>query len=162
MIQFNRIGSWSGIFLAAALAATVPLKLMYRPGAENKRPNPTPSIVAFLARHGYQPQVENGPGGDNIYGTADGCRVLIRRVVDDGSNLDVLVLRARAVGSLVFVFNGVVSTAPPLTAWLIRHYVTRLGELMGLQSGEFPMLAVAAPQECAVDTLPWRELAEIK
>ena len=148
--------------LAIALVVTVPLKLLIQSAPESERVrHPDKTIAAFLARHNYEPRVEQRPAGTFVYATSGACRLLIRLASPYSGNLDSINISARDVGPLVFVFNGSVDPRPPISATLLYHYRQRLRELLGFRVTVFPLLAVAASDGCSVESLPWREIAGI-
>ena len=43
----------------------------------------------------------------------------------------------------------------------LSHYWTRLQQKLGLDTVSNPVLAVVASESCSLDTLPWKEIAEL-
>lgn len=148
--------------LAVALALTVPLKFMLpstaRPGRDHDLSAP---VSAFLTRHGFQSRVEQRPAGLFIHATAGGCRMLIREATPQGWNRDSIDAVGRQVGRIAYVFDGATYDEQPVVQTTLSFYWTRLRAQMGLNPARHPVLAVAASEPCAIEALPWREVAEI-
>ena len=85
--------------------------------------------------------------------------MLISEAAPQGWNRSTLELLAKEVGRLTYVFDGAVHVEEPFLAPILDQYWTRVRIKMGLSPNRHPVLAVAASDDCAVDALPWRELA---
>jgi hypothetical protein len=65
------------------------------------------------------------------------------------------------VGRLSYVFDGAVRDHEPFLGPVIDEYLTRVRIKLGLSPSRHPVLAVAASDDCAINTLPWQELSTL-
>ena len=150
------------VCLALAIALTVSLKVMVR---DTENPNARlavqDSVVAFLTRHQFQSH--SMPHGSRIYAASGDCRLLIEEMFPQGWNLDSIKTLDAQEGRLSFVFKGMVYTDQPINIGntTLTHYWTRLQQKLGLDSVSNPVLAVVASENCSLDALPWKEIAEL-
>jgi hypothetical protein len=149
------------LFLAGALVLTLAVKLFaYRHESVSTDPEVlTRAVSSFLLRHGFESHVEKRFGIVFIHANAGECRVLIREAVPQGWDHSSIEMGAKSVGRLSYVFDGTVYTREPFVAPMLQEYWTRARFKMGLSPNRHPLLAVAASNDCTIDTLPWWELA---
>ena len=150
------------VFLALAIALTVSLKVMVRDTeTQNAHLAVQDAVVAFLTRHQFQSH--GMPDGRRVYAASGNCRLLIREMIPQGWNLDSIKTLDTQEGRLSFVFKGMVYTDQPINIGntTLTHYWTRLQQKLGLDSVSNPVLAVVASESCSLDTLPWKEIAEL-
>ena len=148
------------VFLALAIALTVLLKVLVR---DTENPNARlavqDTVVAFLTR--YQFQSHSMPDGSRIYAASGDCRLLIEQMFPRGWNLDSIRTLHAQEGRLSFVFKGRVYTDQPIGSTILSDYWTRLQQKLGLHPVSNPVLAVVASENCSLDALPWKEIAEL-
>ena len=148
------------LFLAAALALTLGLKLLLYHG----EPAPADAevlgenVAAFLVHHGFESRLEKRFGSVFIHAIAGKCRMLISEAVPQGWNRSSIELLAKPLGRLNYVFNGAVHAQQPFLVPMLDEYWMRVRIKMGLSPNRHPVLAVAASDDCAVNALPWWEL----
>jgi hypothetical protein len=155
------------LFLIVVLAVTLPLKAFTRDTAK-ERPweSAQPSIVAFLdrhgfsVRHGFETPDEQRPAEGLMQATSGACRLLIGQMDPNGYNLVAFNRLARSVGRVAFVFNGVVYREAPLARTIADYVWMRLRQRLGLHVYWHPAYAVAATDKCALEALPWSEIAK--
>jgi hypothetical protein len=157
------------LFFAAALALTLGLKLLLSHRALLYHREPTPAdpdslgeaVASFLVQHGFESRVEKRFGQVFVHANSGKCRMLLTEAVPQNSGT--VELLAKPVGRLSYVFDGAVYEHEPSPASvLIGEYWTRVSIKMGLSPNHHRrVLAVAASNDCAIDALPWSELAEL-
>jgi hypothetical protein len=147
-------------FLGLSLALTLSFKVVVRDTAgEDPYSSLQDSVVAFLTRHQFQSH--GATDVERIYAASGDCHLVIKQVLPQGYNLNAIKTMIAQEGRLSFVFDGrVYGEGPPATTTL-SHYWTRLRQQLGLKVREKPVLAVASSESCAVDALPWKEIAEL-
>jgi hypothetical protein len=149
------------LFLGAAFVLTLALKLLL-----NQREAPDPALLgetvaSFLIQHGFESRLENKLGQIFVYANAGKCRMLIREAEPHGWNRSGIELQAKALGRLSYIFDGAVHEGEPFLAPVIDEYWTKVRIKLGLRPSWHPVLAVAASDECAINTLPWWELGTL-
>ena len=148
------------LFLAVALALTLGLKLLFY----HREPAPADpevlgeAVAAFLLHHGFESHIEKRFGSVFIHANAGKCRMLISKAVPQGWDQSSIELLAKPVGRLTYVFDGAVHAHQPFLAPMLDEYWTRVRIKMGQSPNRHPVLAVAASDDCALNTLPWWEL----
>jgi hypothetical protein len=147
-------------FLALTLALTLFFKVVVHDTAgDNAYLSTQDSLISFLTRHQFQSHSAADTG--RIYAGSGDCHLAIARVIPQGYNLDAIKTVFAREGRLSFVFEGRVYGEWPPTTTTLSHYWTRLQQQLGLNAGKKPILAVASSESCAVDALPWKEIAEL-
>jgi hypothetical protein len=148
--------------LAGAFALTLALKLLlYR---EGEPPQADPKVLgeaisSFMLQHGFESRVEIKLGQAIVYAAVGKCRMLITEAEPHGWNSGGIEMRAKPVGRLSFVFDGIVHDARPFLSPVIREYWTVVRFRMGLNPTHHPVLAVAASDDCEIGALPWSDLS---
>jgi hypothetical protein len=117
------------------------------------------AVTSFLLEHGFESQLETRVDQILIHASSGKCRMLISEAAPQGWNRSSIELLAKPVGRLSYVFDGAVHEYEPFLAPMIDHYWTRARIKMGFSPSRHPVLAVAASDECAINALPWSELA---
>jgi hypothetical protein len=150
------------LFLAAAFVLTLALKLLlyYRETAVADT-DVLGKVAAFLLEHGFEPHLAKNSDGVFIDANAGKCRMLISEATPQGWDRNQNELWATPVGRLSYVFDGAVHAQEPFLAPMLDRWWMRLRVKLGLSPNYHPVLAVAASEECAVDSLPWRQLSEL-
>ncbi len=146
--------------MAGALALTLAVKLVYsrEPAPDADADVLGEAVAAFLLQHGFEPRVEKR-GGVFVHASAGKCRMLISEAVPQGWNRNTIEWWAKPVGRLTYVFDGAVHAHEPFLVPMLDDYWRRVRVRFGLSPNRHPVLAVAASDDCAVDALPWWELA---
>jgi hypothetical protein len=147
--------------LAAAFVLTLGLKLLlYHGEAPPADPEALGEAVSsFLLQHGFESRLEKKYDQVLVYANAGKCRMLISEAAPQGWNRSSIEIRAKPVGRLNYVFDGVVHEHEPFLGPVVDEYWRRVRFKMGLSASRHPVLAVAASDECAITTLPWFELS---
>jgi hypothetical protein len=147
--------------LAAAVALSLSLKLFFyhREAAQGGPELLGSAVSSFLLQHGFESRLEKGYGQVLIHASSGKCRMLISEASPQGWNRSSIELLAKPVGRLTYVFDGAIREHEPFLAPMIDHYWTRARIKMGFSASSHPVLAVAASDECAINALPWSELA---
>jgi hypothetical protein len=148
-------------FLAAGFVLTLGLKLLlYRAEAPPADPEALgEAIASFLLQQGFESRLEKRFGQVLVYANAGKCRMLISEAAPQGWNNSSIELLAKPVGRLHYVFDGAVQERESFLAPVVDEYWTRVRLKMGLSHSRHPMLAVAASDDCGVDSLPWWQLS---
>jgi len=141
------------------IALTVSLKVMVRDTQVYAPLAVHDAVVTFLSRH----QFHLDGNGSLISATSGDCRLLIRGMDSRGYNLDAINVMHAQKGRLSFVFKGKVYLERPIniTETTLSHYWTRLKQKLGIVAVSHPVLAVSASGSCALEALPWNEIAEL-
>jgi hypothetical protein len=151
------------LFLAIALVLTLALKLV----VYHQQPVPADpevlgkAVTSFLLEQGFESRLEITHGQVFIHANVGKCRMLITEAAPQGWNRDSIELRSKPVGQLNYIFDGAVHKREPFVAPLLDEYWTRVRIKMGLNPSRHPVLAVAASDDCSINTLPWRELGTL-
>jgi hypothetical protein len=142
------------------IALTLSFKIVARDTAGgNAYLNVNDSVIAFLTRHKFQ---SNGPSNTGrIYAASADCQLIIQQMVPQGYNLDAIKTVIAKEGRLSFVYQGQVYGEQPPANTTLNHYWTHLQRHLGLNAREKPVFAVVSSESCAVDALPWKEIAEV-
>jgi len=148
-------------FLAAAFVLTLGLKLLlYHGEAPPAEPEALGEAVSsFLIQHGFASRFEKKYDQVLIYANAGKCRMVISEAAPQGWNRSSIEMWAKPVGRLSYVFDGSVHQSEPFLAPLLDEYWTRVRFKVGLSPSRHPVLAVAASDDCVVDSLPWWQLS---
>jgi hypothetical protein len=148
--------------LALTLVATLSLKVIVRDTASSTNTAPWDhAVVAFLTDHQFQARsVLRSVGVRVIYAGSGDCRLVIRQLLPQAFNLDVIKSKSGEEGRLFFVYKGRIYMDPPLASIRLLHYWTRLEQKLGLETKFNLALAVASSESCSLDALPWLEIAE--
>jgi hypothetical protein len=147
--------------LAAALVTTLGLKLLLydRGTAATGEQNLREAVTGFLVKAGFESHVQNRFGRVFIYADAGKCRMLISEATPQGWDRSSNEIWAKPVGQLSYIFDGAVHVHEPFLAPMLERWWMRLRVKLGLSPNYRPVLAVAASDECAVDSLPWWQLS---
>jgi hypothetical protein len=148
--------------IALALALTLAVKLALLPSvapagtpAEGKAP-----VVAFLEHQGFavgEPLPNNDPV--MLPAASANCNLRIAEVSPIGWHRDILARLALPGEQVAFVFDGNVFSIQPVWKTFIDHSWRRLLGYVGLHPPERPVFGIIASPGCAVQELPWGELA---
>jgi hypothetical protein len=158
------------LFFVAALAVTLGLKLLfahpellYHGTLSTASELSVETVASFLLHHGFESRVEkNRFGNVFVQASAGKCRMMIVEADKRGSTSGTIELLAKPIGRLRYVFDGAVHEhQQSLASVIIDDYWARLSIKMGLSPSHQRMLAVAASDDCSINTLPWRELGSL-
>jgi hypothetical protein len=147
--------------LAAALVLTLALKLFLYPRQTAVADNAVlgEAVVPFLLEHGFESHLEKSSDGVLVHATAGQCRMLISEATPQGWDRHQNELLAKPVGRLSYIFDGALRPNEPFLAPMLDRWWMRVRIKLGLSPNYHPVFAVAASEDCAVDTLPWWQLA---
>jgi hypothetical protein len=148
--------------ITLALALTLAVKIGFLPSvapaetpAEGKAP-----VVAFLEHQGFsvgEPLPNNDPV--MLPAAKANCNLRVAEVSPVGWHRDILARLALPGDQIAFVFDGNVFAAQPVWKTFIAHNWRRLLTYAGLHASEQPILGIIASPGCALQELPWGELA---
>jgi hypothetical protein len=148
--------------LLAAFALTLGLKLLLHDHGQTAAPERLgEAVAAFLAQHGFEPRVEKSFGHVLVYANSGKCRMLISKAEAHGWDRSSIEMKAQSMGRLNYVFDGALYEHEPYLAPVINEYWTHLRNKLGLIPNYHPVLAVAASDDCAINSLPWWEIGMI-
>jgi hypothetical protein len=150
--------------ITLALSLTLAVKIAFLPSvapagtaAEGKAP-----VVAFLEHQGFavgEPLPNNDPA--MLPAIKGGCNLRVAEVSPIGWHRDVLARLALPEEQVAFVFDGNVFSAQPVWKTFISHNWNRLLAYAGLHPPDQPVLGIIASPGCALQELPWGELASL-
>ena len=152
------------ILFTLMLVLTLSLKAMVHDTAKaHDHPSLQNSVIAFLTLHGFE--LSGRPDSMQvrpIVAISADCRLEIREMVPQGWNRD----RINPVGAnnrLFFVFKGGVYANRPtgIKSPALSHYWTRLKQKLGFKADSSSILEVIASTDCSLDTLQWKDVAEL-
>jgi len=148
---------------AIAIMITVPLKLGdFRVLQQRLRYDLQQESAALLVREGFAIEIGTRFGFFVINAREKDCRMQIRETAIEGFNTDLIKADAPKDAQLVFEYRGKLSTDHPTLRATISELWTRLQWRLGLNSSWSPVISIAAVGPCAIETLPWKELASIR
>jgi hypothetical protein len=149
------------LFLAAAFVLTLALKLLlyHRETAAADHEVLGEAVAGFLLKIGFESQIEKKFGSVFIHANSGKCRMLISEATPQGWDRNSNAIWAKPVGRLSYIFNGAVQVDEPFLGPMLERWWTGFRVKLGLSPNYHPVLAVAASDDCAVDSLPWWELS---
>lgn len=148
--------------LGIAIAITVSLKTIeINPVKRATSDDLKQAVVKLLAREGFVTEIGKR-NGFVVSAHRDDCRLQVQEAYAEGYNLDAIVFYMPKGARLAFAFRGQLSDRHPTAGATISSIWTRLKWRLGIDSAWSPPLAIASTGVCAVETLPWNELAEIR
>lgn len=149
------------LFLVVALVLTLALKLLlyHRGTAAADSEVLGEAVVPFLLEHGFESHLEKNSDGVLVHATAGKCRMLISEATPQGWDRNQNELLAKPVGRLSYIFDGAIQPYEPFLAPVLYSWWRQVRIKLGLSPNYHPVFAVAASEECAIDTLPWWQLA---
>ena len=151
------------VALAIAIIITVPLKLHdFAADQQRLRYNLQQASVALLAREGFEIEIGTRFGFFVINAQEKDCRLQIRETATEGFNADLMKADAPKDAQLVFAYRGKLWTNHPTFRATISELWMRLQRRLGFNSSWSPVISIAAVGPCAIETLPWDELATIR
>jgi len=146
--------------VAAVFAATIALKST----GPKEAPRPTgidldQTIENWLARQGFA--VSPGAFGHGSLGRKNDCQVHVENVELDGENLQAMRIREPDNAREFFVYRGRILSDYPSLRVDVGEIWRRISLRLGFSASRVPCLVIWATGPCAVEALPWMELAEI-
>ena len=149
--------------LGIALAITVPLKLNDLTAfKEPLNHNLQQASAAFLTRYGFEVKIGSILGSPVIDAQQSNCRLQIRQTVAAGFNVDAIKELAPKDAQFAFEFRGKLWKNHPTIRATISEIWSRLKWQLGLDNTWWPVISIATVGPCAIETLPWDELASIR
>jgi hypothetical protein len=147
--------------LAAALVLTLALKLLFyhRETADADHEVLGEAVAGFLLKIGFDSHVEKKFGNVFIDANSGKCRMLITEATPQGWDHNRNEIWAKPIGQLSYIFDGSVHVHEPFLAPMLDRWWMRLRVKLGLSPNYHPVLAVAASDDCAIDSLPWWQLS---
>jgi hypothetical protein len=153
----------SFLALAIAIMVTVPLKLNdFTADQQRLRHNLQQATAALLAREGYEIEIGTRFGFFVIKAQKKDCRLQIRETATEGFNADLIKADVPKDARLVFAYRGKLWTNHPTFRATISELWMRLQWRLGFNSSWSPVISITALGPCAIETLPWDELATIQ
>ena len=145
-----------------AIVVTVPFKLNnFTAVQQTLSANLEQASAALLAREGYKIEIDDRFGFFVINGQQNQCQLQIREAAPEGFNTEAIKAHAPKDAELSFEYRGKLWTSPPTYRATLSKSWNRLKWALGVDNSWSPVIAVAAVGSCAIDTLPWDELASI-
>jgi hypothetical protein len=160
-VNFSRLLSLTA--LGIAIVITVPLKLSDFAAVEQRLShNLEQASTAFLAREGFE--TENGKrfGFFLINAQDNNCQLQLREAASEGFNADAIRADTPKDTQLVFEYRGKLWISHPTFRAAVSKAWNRLKWRLGVDSSWSPVISIAAVGRCAIETLPWDELATIR
>jgi hypothetical protein len=157
-VNFSRILSFGA--LGIALVITLPLKLTFVP--QKLSSNFEEAIVALLTHEGFKIKIGNRFGLFVISAMHNNCRLEIREAFAQGYNTDAVEADSPKDAQFVFEYNGKLWTKLPTFRATISGLWSRFKWQLGMDTWWSPVASIAAVGPCAIETLPWHELASIR
>jgi hypothetical protein len=145
--------------LAAAIAATVAVKAVTANRVDPATiDNLRGAVVKLLSRERFETQVSNR-FGFVVDAQRDRCRLQVRQTFFEGFNLDANSLNAPKGARILFAYRGeLLREYPALRISTARNW-HRIMWRLGVDDGWVPPVTIAAIGDCALENLPWGELA---
>lgn len=160
-MNFSRPLSLLGLGLAILI--TVPLKLSDFEAIQKRISNNLEQATAALLSHeGFEVEVENRVGTFVINAQANDCHLQIREARTEGFNTDAIRATAPTGAQFVFEYGGKLSTSQPKFSATILKFWNRVKWQIGMSDVWSPVISIAAVGPCALETLGWNELANIR
>jgi hypothetical protein len=148
------------LFLAAAFLLTLaPKLLLYHPETAADHEVLGEAVAGFLLKIGFESHIEKRFGNLFIHANSGKCRMLISEATPQGWDHNSNEIWAKPVGRLSYIFDGAVHVDEPFLAPMLDRWWMRLRIKLGLSPNYHPVLAVAASDDCAIDSLPWWQLS---
>jgi hypothetical protein len=160
-VNFSRLLSLTA--LGIAIVITVPLKLSdFKAVQQRLSHNLAQASVALLARRGFQTEIGDRFGFFVINAQENDCRLQIREAASEGFNVDAIRADTPKETQLVFEYDGKLWMSHPTFRAAISKAWNRLKWQLGVDGSWRPVISIAAVGPCAIETLPWDELATIR
>jgi hypothetical protein len=157
-VNFSRILSFGALVIA--LAITLPLKLTVVP--QRLSDNFEQAIAALLTSKGFEIKIGSRFGLFVINAVQNNCRLEIREVFAQGYNVDAIEADVPKDAQFVFEYGGKLWKTLPTLRATISGLWSRLKWQLGVNSLWSPVISIAAVGPCAIETLPWDEVASIR
>ena len=160
-MNFSRLLSLLGLGLAILI--TVPLKLSDFEAIQTRISNNLErATAAFLSHEGFEVEVDSRIDAFVINARANDCHLQIREARTEGFNTDAIKATAPTGAQFVFEYRGKLwMSQPKFTATMLKFW-NRVKWQLGLDSIWSPVISIAAVGPCALETLGWNELANIR
>jgi len=152
----------AGIILALALTLAVKIAFFPSVAPAEAPAEGTAPVVAFLEQQGFaigEPLPNTEPA--MLPAAKAGCKLTVAEVSPFGWHRDVLTRLARPDEQVAFVFNGTVYSAQPVWKTFFAQNWRRLLTYAGLHPPEQPVLGIIASPGCALNELPWSDVASL-
>lgn len=122
----------------------------------------TSRLADVFREAGFSAQLQFDPPAGNLVEAVNGsCRMWARDYSPYGIFLSYYESEAASVGPLVFVYQGAVNSRPPKFRPLLRYYLARELNRLGLDAYRPPIVAVAASRKCDLNAIEWHRIAEV-
>jgi hypothetical protein len=159
VVTFSRLLSFG--LVGIALVITVPLKLRnFAAAQQTLNQNLEKASATMLARKGFNIKIADRVGFV-VNAQKDDCQLQIRKAAIAGFNLDAIRADAPKGAQLAFAYQGKLWTSHPRFRATLSEIWNRLTWQLGVGGSWSPVISVAALGPCAIEKLPWSELASI-
>jgi hypothetical protein len=149
--------------LGIALLITVPLKLSDFSAVQQRLShNLEQATAALLTREGFEVEIGNRFGFFVINAQGNNCRLQIREAASEGFNAEAIKADTPKDAQSVFEYRGKLWMSQPTFRATISKIWNRVKWQLGADSLWSPVISIAAVGPCAIETLPWDELASIR
>jgi hypothetical protein len=142
---------------------TVPLKLSdFGVVQERLSRNLEQASAALLRRQAFEVDIDNRFGLFVISAKNSDCRLQIYEAAAEGFNAAAIEAESPKNAQSVFEYRGKLWKSQPTLYATISKNWNRLKWRLGVDSSWSPMILIVAVGRCAIETLPWNELASIR
>jgi hypothetical protein len=146
-----------------ALLITVPPKLRDPSVVQQKLShNLEQASAGLLAREGFETTLGNRYGFFLVTAQKNDCHVQIQGTPAEGFDFDAKMATAPKDSQLVFEYRGKLWTHEPTLRATITEFLNRLKWRFDLDNSWSPVISILASGPCAIEKLPWEELASIE
>jgi len=149
--------------IALALALTLAVKFAFAPSMASTEASidREASVAAFLENEGFVVGAHL-PNTDPpmLPAKSADCSLRIVEVSPSGWHRDVLAQLALPGEQVLFVYRGNTFPSQPIWQTFLDHNWRRLLAYAGLRPPERPVFGILASPTCALQELPWAQLAE--
>jgi len=149
--------------LGTAILITVPPKLSdFAVVQQRLSHNLEQAIAALVTREGFEVEIGNRFGSFVINAQKNNCRLQIREAAAEGINADAIKANAVNEAQSIFEYRGKLWINQPTFRATISKIWNRVKWQLGVDSLWSPVISIAAVGPCAMETMPWDELASIR
>jgi len=146
-----------------ALLITVPPKLRdFSVVQKQLSHNLEQASTDFLAREGFETETGTRFGFFVVTAQKNDCHLQIQGTAAEGFDADAKRASAPKNAQLVFEYRGKLWMREPTFRATVSEFVNRLKWRFDVGNSWSPMISVLATGPCAIETLPWGELASIQ
>lgn len=113
------------------------------------------TVVRQLSKAGFTSKIEEWPTGVAVQAQRGACLMWVREDSPHGTMRNVYDELARPVGSLHYIYRGVVYKEPPKLEPLMRFFIHREIARVAIVTSRSPIYAVASSTACNLRSIQW-------